>query len=104
MNVPLLRERVFADVIKVPEMKRSSRIILGALNPVISLFTGELQGQRKRRGDAHMKTPAEVRVIWLQAKEHHQQPAGGDFPQSLWKECRPANIDFTLGPLGTLRV
>lgn len=47
MNVPLLRERVFADVIKVPEMKRSSRIILGALNPVISLFTGELGTTRE---------------------------------------------------------
>lgn len=74
MLVALLGKRVFADVIKDPEMRRPSWVILVASESSHQCPSKE---HRDRRGESAVAVEAETGVGWPQVQEDQQPPGVG---------------------------
>lgn len=78
MNGALFGERVFADVVKDPEMKRSFWIILGVPKSNDKCCPHMKHTEEKMdRGEGNVKRKAEIGVMWLEAKESQEPPETG---------------------------
>lgn len=74
----LFGERVFADVVKDPEMKRSFWIILGVPKSNDKCCPHMKHTEEKMdRGEGNVKRKAEIGVMWLEAKESQEPPETG---------------------------
>ena len=70
VNVNLLKERVFADVIKSRISRRDHPGLGWALNPTAVVLTRGRQGENEtQRGEGHMRTEAETGVMQPQSSE-----------------------------------